>query len=209
MEDLEGLFDDHPSLDASLGDFEHHDSTEEAPFQSPLLSSHRSRSAKSDSSASRSPESPSWGDNNEPWRRRSILGSGGGGMWLHHQPYIQKHLHDRVQESGISKRSRSDSPVKTRWSGSPFKSSRESSPRHYESAEEADITLTSRLNLKRPSPLNNSVSPSPEVYPDGEDDFGDQFGAKETEKAVVKPEEIANNSNNCKSTWCIRRFNKD
>jgi hypothetical protein len=201
MDDLDGFFDDHGSLSASLDDFAHdeaargHDS-----FHSPLIPSmNRSGFAgapsdKPASEASGSAPSSPWPS--EGWRRRSFIGTSPTGMWLHHQPYLQKDVRDRLDRSTGSpgKRARSDSPAKGRWTGSPAPS-RHTTPLHYEDAEEGDITLTSRVHMRHTSPLK-SVSPGPKPESSAERDFE---GAFEDGPVTPTKQTHENTNNNCES----------
>jgi len=179
ISELEGLFDDHPSLDASLQDFEPGSSEFAASprFGPPhMYPSHHSgfRSEPSDSeeegeSLAR-PES-SGGYSPPAWRR---TGKGrSSGFW-----------------------NRNDNVLGVRGSG------RESSP-EYESADEGDATLAAAARVRLPtgslSPEKRR-SPSPDPYPTGGGDFGRMFGEvkKEEDKGVVPLATIPENPNNCK-----------
>jgi len=160
VDDLDGMFDDHPSLSASLEDFEQHDN------RSPLfgLPSQHSGFKSEESEAEADVESSSGDPWSPPAWRRPNTGSG----WYRHQPYQQ----------GNSCMKPSASPSR----------SRETSPQ-YESAQEdeGDITMPANVPLPRGSvsPVKER-SPSPSPYPEGEEDFGRKFG--ETEQAVAIPE---------------------
>ncbi|KAI9670451.1 MAG: hypothetical protein M1829_004774 [Trizodia sp. TS-e1964] len=137
MDALDGIFDDHPSLTASLDDFEHHGATSE-PQRSPLfgIPSHYS-GFKSEYAESDLQESDSGG----PWNPPGI------GGWLRHQPY---------QHDGLL-----SYPTSYHSHGSPVKRSRGPSPQH-EPIPEADISfVAANTRLPPDSPLKRSPSPSP------------------------------------------------
>lgn len=180
LEELEGIFDDHPSLDASLQDFEP-GSSELAP--SPrfgLYPSHHSgfRSEESDSDKE---NSASGGGYSPPAWRRTKSGMRSSGFW-------------RSNDHVLGKRSRS---------------SKESSP-EYESADDgADLTLAAAARTRLPtgslSPEKRR-SPSPDPYPTGGGDFGNTFGGPLKVEEDCKQQSpapagaIPENSNNCMYT---------
>jgi hypothetical protein len=140
MDALDNVFDDHPSLSASLEDFEHSDPHSENN-RSPLfvIPSHHSGFYRSDDGDSDIPESDSGGPWSPPaWRREPSMGSGaaGNGMWQLYRPSPH-----RAKEPSAH------------GNGSPLKPSRESSPL-YESANEGDTTLPPQRELlsEYPSP---------------------------------------------------------
>ena len=169
-------YDDHPSLTASLEDFE------QSP-RSPLfgLPSQHSGFKSEESESEDEPVSELSGEAWSPpaWRQQKNAGG-----WYQHQPYPQdKNL---LKASVSASRSRGTSP-------------------RYESAQEdeGDITLAAKVPLPRgsvspvkepsPSPIpeKGSELPSPSPYPEGGQDFSPNFG--ETEQAITVPE----NTNNC------------
>lgn len=170
------IYDDHPSLSASLEDFEH------SP-RSPVfgLPSQHSGFKLEESESEDEPASEVSGEPWSPpaWRQRNPVGG-----WYQHQPY--------PQDSNLLKASASASH------------SRGTSPR-YESAheEEGDITLAAKIPLprgsmspvKERSPTRSSerdlASPSRSPYPEGGPVFGQKFG--EAEEGLVVPA----SSNNC------------
>ncbi len=184
------LCDDHPSLSASLEDFE------QSP-RSPVfgLPSQHSGFKSEESDSEDEPTSELSGEPWSPpaWRQQKTAGG-----WYQHQPYPQdKNL---VKASVSASRSRGTSPK-------------------YESAQEdeGDITLAAKVPLPRGSvspvkerspsvaPEDESAWPSPSPYPEGEEEFSPTFG--HTEQAVAVPE----NSNNCglqirRYSWCFTDF---
>jgi len=150
---IDQMFDDHPSLSASLESFDQNDPPSD-PQRSPLLgisalhqSGFKSNGYDSSSNLQDSenvdPWSPSW---QQPRNRHST------GGWLHHQPYNRQ-------------LNRYSNPGSAHVNGSPLKRSRESSP-EYDSAPEGDITLPANVNnVRESSPLRESRSPSPAVFP--------------------------------------------
>ena len=158
MDDLDGMFDDHPSLSASLEDFEHNEN------RSPLFrfpsqrSGFRSVGSETDGgSVSEEPWSP------PAWRR-----SNAGSEWYRHQPYQQDKSNLRVSAS--ASRSRDTSPQ--------YESARE---------DEGDITLPANVPLPRGSvsPVKER-SPSPSPFPIRGQDFAPNFG--EADEVAATPE---------------------
>lgn len=146
LQELETLFDDHPSLDASLQDFEHGSSSigRTSPTPRFMLPPHHHSRSRSDSgsensrsprslSRSRSPLAPSDGRYSPPAWRRDRDGHRSSGFW------------GRVGGRGLS--------------------SRESSPA-FESAdegeEEEDETLAAALRTRLPT---GSLSPEKQGTP--------------------------------------------
>lgn len=173
LQELETLFDDHPSLDASLQDFEHNGSSEIAP-SSPRASlpygypSHHS-GFRSETDSDRSPApSDSGGRYSPPAWRRDRDGNRSSGFWAR-----------------LPRR----------------EDSRESSP-EFESADEGeDETLAAARRTRLPtgslSPEKQGT-PAPEGFPGGGGDFGDVF-AEGKELGVV---ENPNNCRFCVTLDC-------
>lgn len=145
IDDLDGAFDDHPSLSASLEDFEEQN-------RSPLFdlpsqhSGFKSELEASDAGADAEAES----SNGEPWsppgfKRHSRAGSG----WFRHDPYDTK------------------SRLDLRPSLSPSRS-RQTSP-EYQDALEPEDDYTLPANIPLPAGIDSPVkerSPEPEPIPD-------------------------------------------
>ena len=168
-------FDDHPSLSASLEDFE------QSP-RSPVfgLPSQHSGFKSEESESEDEPKSDLSG---EPWSPPAWRQQKSAGGWYQHQPYLQnKHLKSSVSASH----------------------SRDTSPK-YESAQEdeGDITLAAEVPLPRGSvsPVKEgspclpsgkeSISRGPSPYPHGGHASSPPFG--ETEDTVA----VTENANNC------------
>lgn len=175
IEELEGLFDDHPSLDASLQDFEQGSSEMGAPSVSASsrfgYRSHHSGFRSDSESEMAADGSDSGGRFSPPAWRRDGDGNRSSGFWG------SKH------------------------GGGGGGRSRESSP-EYESADDGeDQTLATALRTRLPtgslSPEKQG-SPSPEVFPSGGEDFGNTFGGvvvkQDGEVAVATP-----SAHNCMS----------
>ena len=171
------LYDDHPSLSASLEDFEQ--SPRSPMFGLPSQhSGFKSEASESEdeqvSELSGEPWSP------PAWRQQNTVGG-----WYQHQPYPQNSK--SLKASVSASRSRGTSPK-------------------YESAqeEEGDITLAAKIPLPRGSvspvkdrspsvpPDENCKSPSPSPHREGVHGFSPDF--RETEETVAVPE----HSNNCR-----------
>jgi hypothetical protein len=172
IEELENLFDDHPSLDASLQDFEPGSSE---IGQSPRFGypSHHSGFRSSDTE-SEVVGSVSGGGYSPPAWRRTGNGNRSSGFW-------------RRSKNILGKRSRS---------------SRESSPEYESADDGGDATLAAAVRARLPtgSLSPEKRSPSPDPYPTGGGDFGKTFGGEvkqeeDSEHAVIAP--VAENPNNC------------
>jgi hypothetical protein len=158
MDEMDNMFDEHPSLSASLEDFEPNDN------RSPLFglpSQHSGfKSEESEADAESSAGDP-W---SPPAWRRPNTGSG----WYRHQPFQQGNL--SLKPSASPSRSRDTSPQ--------YESAQE---------DEGDVTMPANIPLPRESvsPVKKR-SPSPSPYPERGEAFGQKFG--ETEQAVAIPE---------------------
>ena len=171
MDAIDDMFDDHPSLSASLEDFEHNGSPELAN-QSPLFNIPSIHSGFRDDQSDL-PESESGGPWSPPaWKRHSGIGQGGSG-WYRQHSYL------RHRPGSLSE-------------GCSARVSRETSPQ-YESAQEGDITIPANVRLPTDSPLKRSPSPSPEPYPEHGPDFGRTFG----DGNEIVPAQASENPNNC------------
>lgn len=175
IEDLEKVFDDHPSLGASLQDFEHPGSSEFAlsprfptPTQRPGMThypSHHSGFRSPSPSDSEIEESSAGGYSPPAWRRTGN-GARSTGFW-------------KRKDSGLGLRSNTRS--------------KESSP-EYESADDggADelLRVASRTRLPTGSiSPEKRRSPSPDPYPHGEKDFARTFGSSGGGHPVIKKED--------------------
>ncbi|KAI9807029.1 MAG: hypothetical protein M1825_005746 [Sarcosagium campestre] len=143
---LQDVFDDHPSLSASLEDFEHHANFSESG-QSPALNiaSHHSgfyKSEDGDGDSHIGSDGPF-----SPPALRFGLGSESGG-WSSHRPYQQDPISRRLADSA--------------------RGSREASPQ-YESAPEGDTTLPviPKPRARSTSPHKQSHHGSPNLYSRG------------------------------------------
>ena len=150
------IYDDHPSLSASLEDFEHAD-------RSPVFglpSQHSGFKSEESQSESESEEPVS----EEPWSPPAWRQQNAAGGWYRHQPYPQDK--SAFKSSVSASRSRGTSPK-------------------YESAheEEGDITVPANIPLPRGSmsPVKEQ-SPSPSLPPEKEQEAGQNF--EEIEETV-------------------------
>lgn len=149
LDDLNDMFDDHPSLSASLEDFE----PTERPSPLLRLPSHHSgfkleESEAGHESVSEGPWSPT------AWRRPD----NGSGWYRHQPPYLQESSHLRS----------SASPVKSREMSPEYESARE---------DEGDCTIPANIPLPRGSlsPVKER-SRSPLPIPEERTGFGETFG---------------------------------
>lgn len=140
---LDNMYD-HPSLDASLEDFEHADQ----PSPTFRVPSHHSGFKSEDSEAGvDSSSEPPWSP--QAWRR-STASSG----WYRHQPYLRDSSHLRS----------STSPMKSRDSSPKYESAQE---------DDNDVTLAANIPLPRGSlSPNKERSMSPTRFGEAKQDFG-------------------------------------
>ena len=157
------IYDDHPSLSASLEDFEHSDRSPVFGLPSQHSGFKSEESESEEEAVSEEPWSP------PAWRQQNAAGG-----WYRHQPYPQdKNL---LKASVSASRSRGTSPQ--------YESAQE---------EEGDITVPANIPLPRGSmsPVKGR-SPSPS-YPEKEQDFGLKFEeAEEAEETAAAPENTNN-----------------
>ncbi|EDN90940.1 hypothetical protein SS1G_00340 [Sclerotinia sclerotiorum 1980 UF-70] len=168
IEELEGMFDDHPSLNASLQDFEQGsiEIDPNPPRRFGYPSQHSGFRSDTDSEDDLR-DSVSRGGYSPPAWRREDNGNRTSGFWNRHNNILGK----RHREL-----------------------SRESSP-EYESADEgggSDPTLAAAVRTRLPtgsiSP-EKKRSPSPDRYTSGNGDFGKAFGAvikQENDQEVIR-----------------------
>ncbi|KUJ21808.1 uncharacterized protein LY89DRAFT_384897 [Mollisia scopiformis] len=169
IEELEGLFDDHPSLDASLQDFE---PTSSEIGHSPRFGYPSHHSGFRSDSESEMADSVSGGRYSPPaWRRLDENGNRSSGFW-------------NKRPTALGKRSRD---------------SRESSPEYESADEGDDtLAAAARVRLPTGSlSPEKRRSPSPDPYPAGDKDFGNTFGSmikhEEQEHAIDPSVENKNN----------------
>ncbi|KAI9825396.1 MAG: hypothetical protein M1832_001126 [Thelocarpon impressellum] len=172
---LVDAFDDHPSLSASLEDFEHNAGDSDHGQAQPLnIPSHHSGFYESEEAESDLAESDSGGPWSPPIGARFDVRHAGGGL-SGHQVYPKA-----VLSRGAYRGS------------SPARSSREASPQ-YEDAQEGDITLLPSIALRPASPVKRTSSSSPDPYPEGGKDFENRFGQSAD---AAKSGPLADNGNN-------------
>ena len=176
IQELDGLFDDHPSLSASLQDFEHASSDANASPKFGYPSQHSGFRSDSDSDIA---ETESGGGYSPPAWRRELDGRRSSGFW-------------NSGSKAMGKRrmaSREPSPESD-----------------YESAEDKMLEKAARTRLPTGSVSpQKQRSPSPDPYPGG-GDFGKTFGGEvkreeSEEKDVVPAAETANNCTGHASAW--------
>ncbi len=167
MDLLDQAFDDHPSLTASLEDFEQTDN------RSPVFAIPSQHSGFRSDESEPDPESNSEG----PWSPPAWRKSSAATHWYRHQPYAQSN--HSLKPSASHSRSRGTSPQ--------YESAHE---------DDGDLTIPANIPLPRGSlsPVKErSPSPSPNREKLEEDqEFGQTFGKAE-ETAPPVPE----NPNNC------------
>ncbi len=159
-DDMDNAFDDHPSLSASLEDFEEHQT------RSPLFdlpSQHSGFKSEPDDS-----DIDERSSNGAPWsppglRRHARGASRGAGSWFRHDPYGTAHRFE-LRPSISPSRSRQTSP-------------------EYEDARDGDEDLTIPANVPLPAGADSPVRERSLEPRTAEDDFAPAF-AEEEQKAV-------------------------
>lgn len=155
---LDQAFDDHPSLSASLEDFEHNEN------RSPLFALPSQHSGfKSDES-----EAGVETTSEEPWSPPAWRTQNTGGGWYQHQPYLRNN--PNLKPSASASRSRESSPH--------YESARE---------DDGDLTVPANIPLPRGSlsPVKER-SPSPSPFPKEEQDFAKTFGQAQEQIPVTE-----------------------
>lgn len=165
---LDQAFDDHPSLSASLEDFEH---TENRSPVFAIPSQHSGfRSDESEPDAESNSEGP-WSP--PAWRKPNIATH-----WYRHQPYAQSN-------QGLKP---SNSPSRSRGTSPQYENARD---------DDGDLTIPANIPLPRGSlsPVKER-SPSPSPYPERpEEDRGPSPAFEKVEQHTVPP--VVENANNC------------
>jgi hypothetical protein len=169
IEELEGLFDDHPSLDASLQDFEPGSSDN---GQSPRFGYPSHHSGFRSDSESEMAESVSGGRFSPPAWRREGNGNRSSGFWNKGANTLGKRSYD----------SRESSPEYE----------------DADDGQDATLAAAARTRLPTGSlSPEKGRSPSPDPFPSRGGDFGNTFGEVklEEEKELIVPS--TENPNNC------------
>ncbi|KAJ5662242.1 uncharacterized protein N7477_009858 [Penicillium maclennaniae] len=180
LDELDHVFDDHPSLDASLEDFENNSNAHRSPLFG--MPSQHSGFRSEESDGEEDPAEDRW---SPPGLRQHdhVQGSG----WYRHQPYLrQGNLHERLELKptvGLSQSpsgSRDPSPQYEDASESPTKGKTD------EDAESGDVTVAANVPLPMgPGTPQTGRSPSPQPLqkpgatrnsPNGPEDDGMGFG---------------------------------
>jgi hypothetical protein len=169
IEELEGLFKDHPSLNASLQDFEPGSSELEQPPRFGYPSHHSGFRSETDSEIV---GSDSAGRYSPPAWRRDGAGNRSSGFW-------------NRKDNILGKRS---------WGSRESSPEYESA----DDGEDATLAAATRTRLPTGSlSPEKRRSPSPDIFPSGGKDFGNTFGGVKQEEGqeVIVPS--AENPNNC------------
>lgn len=180
---LHDMFDDHPSLSASLEDFEHNATLSESRPPLMHIPSHHSGFYRADDADSDA-QSDSGSAFFPPGERR--FGSASANLgWSTHRPYHQEPLlRSALSASRVSlKRSREESP-------------------QYDSAPEPDAIVATVAPEPKPptdSPRMQSHRPSPDVYPESNADIVNTDFGKTFRESVTAPTgaPATENHNNC------------
>lgn len=182
IDELEDAFDDHPSLDASLQDFEPGDSEN---GQSPRFGYPSHHSGFRSDSDSEMAGSLSPGRFSPPAWRREGNGNRNAGFWNRGSNILGKRSYD----------SRESSPE--------YESA--------DDGEDATLAAAARTRLPTGSlSPEKQRSPSPDPFPSGGRDFGNTFGEikeEEGKKAIVPATE--NPNNNCMDIPLVMRARTD
>lgn len=167
---LDQAFDDHPSLSASLEDFEH---TEHRSPVFAIPSQHSGfRSDESEPDAETNSEGP-WSP--AGWRKPNVATH-----WYRHQPYAQSN-------QGLKP---SVSPLRSRGTSPQYESARDDN-------DDGDLTIPANIPLPRGSlsPVKER-SPSPSPYPERQQEGqGPSPAFEKVEHHTVPP--VPENANNC------------
>lgn len=170
IEELEGLFDDHPSLDASLQDFEQGSSVR---GQSPRFGYPSHHSGFRSDTESENADSISGGRYSPPAWRRDVNGNRSSGFW-------------NKRGTSLGKRS-----YASRDSSPEYESA--------DDGQDATLAAAARIRLPTGSLSPDKMrSLSPDPYPAGGQDFGKTFGGvikQEEGQDVATPK--LENPNNC------------
>ena len=160
---LNNMYESHPSLSASLEDFENNEN------RSPLFS------LPSQHSGFKSEESEADAESNsgEPWSPPAWRNSAAGG-WYRHQPYPQS------DPTRLSK-----SPSHSRQTSPQYEDARELE-------DDTLIPANIPLPRGSRSPTKER-SPSPQPFAGGGQDFGQQFGPGQAEEPAPSAPENGNN----------------
>ncbi|KAJ9198911.1 hypothetical protein DTO164E3_5001 [Paecilomyces variotii] len=175
MDELDNVFDDHPSLDASLEDFEANSNNVHRTPLFGLPSQHSGfRAEESDGDATSTAGEP-W---SPPGFRRHDYVPGSG--WYRHQPYSRKEDNDRLELKPPVR----DSPSQSREPSPQYEDAQEGPTSPGKDAaqvgELGDISIPANVPLPKgtDSPLKGR-SPSPTPAPrGGNDGDGVEFGAE-------------------------------
>lgn len=184
LDELDNVFDDHPSLDASLEDFENNSNNAHRSPVFGLPSQHSGfRSEESDGETEDTPNGARW---SPPGFRGQDYVQGSG--WYRHQPYKRK---DRL----VLKPTVGVSPSQSREPSPQYEDAHEAPATGKPGIDPGDVTIAANVPLPTDTgtPLKQrSPSPSP---PEQRESDGLDFGAE--------------NLSNCRlSRWVLRLANK-
>lgn len=156
LDELDNVFDDHPSLDASLEDFENNSNAHRSPAFG-IPSQHSGfRSEESDADdEDLTPNGERW---SPPGFRRYDYVQGSG--WYRHQPYVRKPDQDRL----LLKPTVGLSPSQSREASPQYEDALEgpATVRRGHSTDTGDLTIAANVPLPNDAdPPQNARSPSP------------------------------------------------
>jgi hypothetical protein len=186
LDELDNVFDDHPSLDASLEDFENNSNAHRSPVFG--LPSQHSGFRSEESEGEEEDTTPNGERWSPPGFRRYDYVQGSG--WYRHQPYLRKGENDRP----LLKPTVGVSPSLSREASPQYEDAIEtpSVKKRSESADTGDATIAANVPLPSDTPLKGrSPSPAPALKASPADeglDFGPENNLSNYIRFAVRAE---------------------
>ncbi|KAG2007770.1 hypothetical protein GB937_008270 [Aspergillus fischeri] len=186
LDELDNVFDDHPSLDASLEDFENNSNAHRSPVFG--LPSQHSGFRSEESECEEEDTTPNGERWSPPGFRRYDYVQGSG--WYRHQPYLRKGENDRP----VLKPTVGVSPSLSREASPQYEDAIEtpSVKKRSESADTGDATIAANVPLPSETPLKGrSPSPAPALKASPADeglDFGPENNLSNYIRFAVRAE---------------------
>ncbi|RLL98560.1 hypothetical protein CFD26_107008 [Aspergillus turcosus] len=186
LDELDNVFDDHPSLDASLEDFENNSNAHRSPVFG--LPSQHSGFRSEESEGEEEDTTPNGERWSPPGFRRYDYVQGSG--WYRHQPYLRKGENDRP----VLKPTVGVSPSQSREPSPQYEDANETPAvkKRSESADTVDATIAANVPLPSDTPLKGrSPSPGPALKTSPADeglDFGPENNLSNYIRFAVRAE---------------------
>ncbi|GIJ98415.1 hypothetical protein Aspvir_000532 [Aspergillus viridinutans] len=186
LDELDNMFDDHPSLDASLEDFENNSNAHRSPVFG--LPSQHSGFRSEESEGEEEDTTPNGERWSPPGFRRYDYVQGSG--WYRHQPYLRKGENDRL----VLKPTVGVSPSLSREASPQYEDAIETPQvkKRSESADTGDATIAANVPLPADTPLKGrSPSPGPALKASPVDeglDFGPENNLSNYIRFAVRAE---------------------